>query len=31
MFIVGDAFDVVIEAEDGTCEEERLGDVHQGT
>lgn len=29
MFIVRDAFDVVIKAEDGASEEESLGDVHQ--
>ena len=29
MFIVRDAFDVVIKAEDGTSQEESLGDVHQ--
>ncbi len=29
MFMGGDAFDVVIKAEDGASKEERLGYVHQ--
>ena len=29
MFIVRDAFDVIIKAEDGASQEERLSDVHQ--
>lgn len=29
MFIVRDAFDVVVEAEDGASQEKCLGDVHQ--
>lgn len=29
MFMVGDAFDVVVEAEDGAGKEESLCDVHQ--
>ena len=29
MFMGRETFDVVVEAEDGTSQEERLGDVHQ--